>query len=273
MASTIPLDIYAGKFPANLQSSPFNLFKGFLRRLKVTLPGDRVFVGRRSISNPLYNAGIWFLDLGDSSSALWAWNNERSKYEPQVYKIASGNNEIVFGAPAVFTQSTRFVALPDASGTAQMLRDIYVPRATIIIGKPTPVTAYTVKWTATDPFDGSSSGNYLHRLTGDTTYSFSNLADGVTVTMAIENFGTTFDVDFPVAVQWPVGGTEPTQPPATTGVTALGIWTFQRINGTIYGNLQNATPGNPQSQVPVGGSNTVPVNYGQGNSDPAKFPY
>jgi hypothetical protein len=79
------------------------------------------------------------------------------------------------------------------------------------------------------------SGNYFYKkLTAHTTFVFANGSDARNITVAVENTNGNFAVTFPTA-KWQ-NGTAPTQ---TVG-PKVDVYSFVKMNGTIYGAaLQN----------------------------------
>jgi hypothetical protein len=238
-------------------------------------PTGNALLGHMSFASTVPPAGgdvgPWFVDLDLGVTTWHLWNPAIGDYDVPVQKISDGGNyEITLDKPNA-TKAT-VVTLPNKSGTVMLLLDTYVPRPTIILSG----TAPTLTWTsASDPFDGVSSGNYLHKLTGNTTYSFALATDGQVINIAIENNGTSYTVTWPNSggndVKW-TNGTEPTQPVGTASTTGLGLYTLRKINGNIYGEFQNSTPALPVSSVPTGGTKDVSGNYGP-PVDNRKFPY
>lgn len=273
MASTIPLNIYAGNFPLNYQDTRYNTYKALLRRMRASIEGSGTSTGNAlpgfvGTSTPPYNQGPWFVSLGFGLSHWRAWDDSVGAYAHTDKRVSFGGFEALFQRKIDSSVISNVIKVPDASGTLQMALDTFVPRATIILTGTTP----EIKWTATDPFDGTASNDFLQRLTGNTTYSFSTGAsapvDGQVITVTVENNGTAYTVTWPVSVHW--HGTH-TQPVGSAGITAVGIYTFRKINGIIYGDLLNRTPGLPNPTVPTGGTKDAPPGYGP--PDDNKFPY
>lgn len=77
--------------------------------------------------------------------------------------------------------------------------------------------------------------NFTHlykTLSANTTFTFSNLADGKTIVVAITNTASNYTVTWPT-VDWGSAGTPVQRIGAVTD-----IYTFVRINGTIYGSAR-----------------------------------
>lgn len=82
--------------------------------------------------------------------------------------------------------------------------------------------------------DWATASAFYKTLAANSTFTFSNLADGRTISVALTNTASNYTVTWPT-VSW-AGGVAPTQ---TTGAHT-DVYTFIRINGTIYGSaVQN----------------------------------
>ena len=82
---------------------------------------------------------------------------------------------------------------------------------------------YTIDW--------ATGTNFYDTLSGNSTVVFSNDADGQIITVYYSNNGTSYTVDFPVAVLW-TGSTAPVQ-------TASGndVYTFIKFKNEICGSV------------------------------------
>lgn len=105
--------------------------------------------------------------------------------------------------------------------------------ASTVAGAMVNLTPSSVSITGTN-IDWSTAGSfYKNPLTSNTTFTFSNAVDGRSIMVAITNTGS-FTATWP-ALSWP-SGASPTQ---TTGAHT-DVYTFLKINSTIYGNtVQN----------------------------------
>jgi hypothetical protein len=93
---------------------------------------------------------------------------------------------------------------------------------------PASISASDIDW--------SLSLSFYKTLGANTTFTFSNLVEGKTISVAIKNpAAATWTVTWPGTVKWP-GGT----PPVQTTNDKTDVYTFTRINGVIYGSaVQN----------------------------------
>ncbi len=94
-----------------------------------------------------------------------------------------------------------------------------------LVTATTAPTASDINWALSD--------NYAETVGVNTVYTFSNLADGLSLTIATTTSGA-YTIDFPAAVQW-AGGTQP-----TATATGTDVWSFMRINGITYGSVIQA---------------------------------
>jgi hypothetical protein len=94
-------------------------------------------------------------------------------------------------------------------------------------GKPdysqSPISALDINWNNT---------HFYKTLSANSVFTFSNVLDGRTIIVAITNTASNYTVTWPT-VDWGSAGA-PTQ--RTGAVT--DIYTFTRINGTIYGSAR-----------------------------------
>lgn len=82
-------------------------------------------------------------------------------------------------------------------------------------------------------------GNVFSKtLAANSTFTFSNVADGTTIVVSLTNTASNYTVTWPAAVKWS-GGTQPTQ---TVGAK-VDVWTFIRVGSVTYGSVvSNFTP-------------------------------
>lgn len=79
---------------------------------------------------------------------------------------------------------------------------------------------------------------FAKTLAANSTFTFSNVADGNTVVVALTNTASNFTVTWPATVKWS-GGTQPVQ---TVGAK-IDVWTFVRVGSVTYGSVvQNFSP-------------------------------
>jgi len=118
--------------------------------------------------------------------------------------------------------AARAIILPDASGTA-VLADSTTGRLTLKSRTVTPaaIAASNINW--------NDSDIQTITLTANTTFTFSNTADGQTVRVFVTNPGT-FVVTWPATVKWK-GGTAPVQ----TTLTKTDIYELVQVGGLVYG--------------------------------------
>lgn len=263
----IPLDIYCGNLALNFDGTPFEIFRAIQRRIRASIPGSRVIIGfSGTTGGPNYNQGPWFLNVGFGNSQMWAFNAESGRYEPTVKQIGSGGGFEITLATDELSASTRNVSLPDSSGTPLMWLAAVVPRATVILQSG----SNNISW--------ADSGEFVKRLIGNVTLTMSGAVNGQKVTVVIENNSTNFTVTWATTgIRWSAGGTPPVQPVSVNGSTAVGLYTFRKINGLIYGSLtETQTLPNP-TVIDPGGPDSVTTGTGAANykapTNYKKFPY
>lgn len=95
------------------------------------------------------------------------------------------------------------------------------------LGTQNTISASAIDWaTGTD---------FYKTLSSNTTFTFSNAADTLTIMVSITDTASNYTVTWPGTVRW-IGGVAPTQ---TVGAHT-DVYTFHQINGVIYGNaVQN----------------------------------
>lgn len=99
-----------------------------------------------------------------------------------------------------------------------------VPRPTVAI------SALDIDWRVGNVFSKTLAAN--------STFTFSNVADGNTIVVALTNTASNFTVTFPATVKWS-GGTQPVQ---TVGAKA-DVYCFVKVGSVVYGSVvQNYTP-------------------------------
>lgn len=79
--------------------------------------------------------------------------------------------------------------------------------------------------------DWSAGSVFSKTLTANTTFTFSNSADGQTIVVALTNTAFNYTVTWPT-VLWP-GGT----PPVQTVGASTDVYTFIKIGSNIYGTV------------------------------------
>lgn len=263
MASIIPLDIYAGNFPANYEDTPYNVFKSFLRRLRIDISSNskdsgNAIVGAISTAGITYDAGPRWVQPNEADAHWHVWDRNTGAYGPDTLQVKNGPYYITLGRTSPATTTDTTATFPDKDGTVALLYDVYVPRATVILTGTTPA------------IDWSASGDFLYRLPANSSPTFSNVSNGEVISVSVENTGTAYTVTWPAGIKY-VTGSQPATPVGSSGVDAMGVWTFLRINSITYAILRNATPVQPNSTVPTGGD--APPDYGQGKGDVNKLPY
>jgi hypothetical protein len=93
------------------------------------------------------------------------------------------------------------------------------------------VIAFAATAIPSTSIDWASSNSFSKTISGNTTFTFTNNADGHGVLAAITNTGS-YTVTWPGTVIWP-GSTAPTQ---TTGAHT-DVYAFVQVGSTIYGNV------------------------------------
>lgn len=303
-SSSIPVNFYIGKFPKNFYETPLNFFKAFLRRLRITITGLGTITGNlipgftntNDAAPPAFNAGPWW-HQEDGGGRWLAWDDATAQYGQLSHKLGDKNFTITLlpdpngitniynGVAYIYLTLPETADISSGGDLALNLLDVYVPRETILLTEPsadvngvvgdtTPEILFTN--TSYDDYDGTSSDDYLLRLSGDTTFTLTGPNNGQIKTITIENNGTDYTVTWPAAVKW-TGGTEPTQPVGgATGSeaskTAVGIYVIRKINGALFGELIDQTPSLPVPSVPTGGSTDIPNTYIP-DVERRKFPY
>lgn len=242
----IPITVKGGNLPLNYEATARDYSIDFLRRLTVEVDGSRVILGSMEATEPTYNAGPWFHD-----DTWHAWSDELAKYVPVSLSLSTSGYDYRFNSDAL--SGGRSIALPDQSGTLAYLLDVYVPRESIIEGGTDLIgTTPNVDW--------SKSWTFMKRLSGATTFTFSNVLPGGKITVAVVNAGSSHSVTWPAQVSWP-GGVTPAQPSASAGQNSAGIYTFRATGPTeIYGTMVSASL--PSLSVDTGGPDTVDSQYG-----------
>jgi hypothetical protein len=121
-------------------------------------------------------------------------------------------------------QSANVVLVGPASGSA-------VPTwRTLGVSDFTPATASI----STSDIDWSQSNSFGPKtITGDTTFTFSNVRDGQTISVCVAQDGSGgHNVTWPI-VSW-AGGSAPSP---TTTASKKDIWTFIRMGSVTYGSV------------------------------------
>jgi hypothetical protein len=78
--------------------------------------------------------------------------------------------------------------------------------------------------------DWNVAYNYL-TVSGNVTFTFSNAANGKTVTVAVVGDGSTRVLTWPSPIKWGVSGTVY----KNLTLNKSNIYTFTQINGVVYG--------------------------------------
>jgi hypothetical protein len=106
---------------------------------------------------------------------------------------------------------------------------IYAPLASPTFTGNPKNAQYTISASA---IDWTSAKYFYKTLSANTTFTFSNVADGLEITLAITNTASNYTVTFPTA-DWGSAGAPVQRIGANTD-----IYGFVRINGTIYGTVR-----------------------------------
>lgn len=110
----------------------------------------------------------------------------------------------------------------------------------------TPIPALNIDWSVTQ--------EYSKTLSANSTFTFTNVSDKP-IRVALTNTASNYTVTWPVTVNWP-GASQPTQ---TVGAKT-DIWTFVRINGSIYGSVvANYSGGVTPTPTPSGTPTPTPT--------------
>ena len=151
---------------------------------------------------------------GANASNVWTFN--LSGTDPAI-TFASGAVNVSTGALQVAG-----VAVPTISSTSTLTN------------KTLTSPAYTEVAVAALDIDWSAGSTFTKTLAANSAFTFSNLANGKTITVALTNTASNYTVTWPT-VSWP-GSVAPTQ---TIGAKT-DIYSFWRINGVVYGSyVQN----------------------------------
>lgn len=198
--------------------------------------------------SPVTTSGTLTGTLANQAAASWFGNATGGSTTPSfntsalpVGLIPSLNASIITAGTLVAARlpvavgvgaSHAIGAVPDpgASGTATdyLARDMTY-KSIGVTGQPSGTT--TLSGAAPD-IDWALTTTFKQTLSANTTYTFSGVADGWSVMIAITNTASNFVANFPGTVKWP-GGVTPTQ---TTGAKT-DVWGFVSIDGTIYANV------------------------------------
>ncbi len=254
MATQIPIKVTCGRMPVNYEDTWQHTFQAMVRRLRGTVDSSQILTGIDSSTGSLYDVGgPWFVNLGGPTSSWRAWNVETGEYDPEKKQITGSDSRFNITLEVAPLTGSHDMVFQDKTGTIANLIDIYAPRSTTILTGATP----SIDWSTT--FD------FFELLSANTTFTFANKLDGETITVCLQNLGTAFTATWPT-LKWP-GGTPPTMPisTGTPGGSAIGIYTFRDIHGTIYGELVNASPASPAAFVTPGGNPPISNYGGSGN--------
>jgi hypothetical protein len=100
--------------------------------------------------------------------------------------------------------------------------------AAIASGTATSISAFDIDWT-------NPNYGFYKTLAANATFTFSNVIEGKTISVAITNTASNYTVAWPAGIKWP-NGIIPTQ---TTGART-DVYTFIRLNSVTYGaGVQN----------------------------------
>ncbi|MBK9496967.1 MAG: hypothetical protein IPO08_21150 [Xanthomonadales bacterium] len=125
--------------------------------------------------------------------------------------------------------AARAFSFPDVSGVFTTDNS-----TSTLTNKTLTSPAYTEVAIAALDIDWSAGSTFTKTLSANSTFTFSNLANGKTITVALTNTASNYTVNWPT-VSWP-GSVAPTQ---TIGAKT-DIYSFWRINGVVYGSyVQN----------------------------------
>jgi hypothetical protein len=100
--------------------------------------------------------------------------------------------------------------------------------AAIASATGTSISAFDIDW---------SNPNYCFykTLSANATFTFSNVIEGKTISVAITNTASNFTADWPAGIKWPSGAA-----PTLTVGAKTDVYTFVRINSITYGaSVQN----------------------------------
>lgn len=219
--TVIPIRVESGNLPLNFRFTPSEYQGIFTRRSKAYISSDDgVITGSGSMSEPSHNIGPW---MNNNYGAWWTWDDNIGRYTPaQIGFIgvdANGNKvgTILNANPT----ANREIELPDADVTVATIADIAISRDTVTL------TGTSIA------IDASVSDNFYLELEGDTTITaITGIPAGNLIKIGIVNRGTGFTVGWPGGVHFPTGSH--TQPTATAGQVALGVYYVYYIDGNLY---------------------------------------
>lgn len=127
--------------------------------------------------------------------------------------------------------SARFIALQDnvnSVPTATPRRNQSPKWASLVVVRSGTNTHDSTNVIPQANIDWSLSDYFYKRLSADTQFTFSNVADADEIKVLVDSSGSNFTSTWPT-VSWP-GGTIPAQTP-----NSADLFQFISMNGTIYG--------------------------------------
>lgn len=262
MSIPLPIEVKAGPLPLNFSGTWKQTYQALVPRLRGFVPERAVITGRNSGVEPTYDAGPWWINVGE----LQHWrifDYETGRYAMDVKQVGSHDATVTLRKapaprPVGIGDQSKDVNLQDKTGTIALLSDVVVPRPVVILDSNG----------GTVGFNWADSNNFFILLTEDTTITQGAPFNGGVKKVVVENLGSTWNCDFEAAIKWPAGGAEPdcakATDPSALGGYAISIFTFRRINGVTYGRFQDFSPANAVGTIDIGGD--PPGNYGNTGS-------
>ena len=175
------------------------------------------------------NATLTYSATPDAGTAttlrITADGTDRTITIPSTYSLARGGNITTLLVPASTTLQVRLQYL---SSRWEILGDPPLTTGTGAYVLASKINPATVALGVGTNLDWSLSNSFSDTISGSTTYTFSNLLDGQSITFAVTN-GASGAITWPT-VLWS-GGTQPTPTPSKTDV-----YTFVRVGSTTYGS-------------------------------------
>lgn len=146
------------------------------------------------------------------------------------FLVGAGTSNVTFVAPG--TGMSTFIATPSSANLAATLTNETGTGAAAFATNPTLVApTYTTGTISASAIDWAASDMHYKTLGANTTFTFSNAANGKQIVVAVTNTASNYTVTWPT-VSWS-GGVAPTQ---TVG-SKTDIYTFIQINSVIYGSV------------------------------------
>jgi hypothetical protein len=245
------LGIYATTAVANYSSLPNPTTVSGHTYIVLASQGTQWLPG--SLGGTYYPAGYYY-----SNGSSWFYAT--TPYQATQAEVDAGVNTDKFLTPSTFNNASKFnnhtapskSTLVDAdevyggnSATSfSLIRTVWSDVWTYINSKVGAIYAplanptftgnpknaqYTISASA---IDWTSAKYFYKTLSANTTFTFSNVADGLEITLAITNTASNYTVTFPTA-DWGSAGAPVQRIGANTD-----IYGFVRINGTIYGTVR-----------------------------------